>query len=35
VQGIAKIVTIGEVGANDYNLNITRYIERKSEERVP
>ncbi len=34
VEGIAKVVTLDDIGANDYNLNITRYVERKSEEKV-
>jgi type I restriction enzyme M protein len=34
VEGIAKVVTLADIDANDYNLNITRYVERKSEEKV-
>jgi type I restriction enzyme M protein len=34
VEGIAKVVTLGDIAANDYNLNITRYVERKNEETV-
>jgi type I restriction enzyme M protein len=34
VEGIAKVVTLGDIAANDYNLNITRYVERKSNEKV-
>jgi len=28
VEGIARVVTQAEIAANDYNLNITRYVER-------
>lgn len=34
VEGIAKVVTLADISSNDYNLNITRYVERKSEEVV-
>ena len=34
VEGIAKVVTLTDIAANDYNLNITRYVERKSDEKV-
>lgn len=34
VDGIAKVVTLADIGGNDYNLNITRYVERKNEEKV-
>jgi type I restriction enzyme M protein len=34
VEGIAKVVTLGDIAANDYNLNITRYVERKNEEKM-
>jgi len=34
VEGIAKVVTLADISGNDYNLNITRYVERKSEEKV-
>jgi type I restriction enzyme M protein len=34
VEGIAKVVSLSDIAANDYNLNITRYVERKSEETV-
>jgi type I restriction enzyme M protein len=34
VEGIAKVVTLADIGGNDYNLNITRYVERKSEEKM-
>jgi type I restriction enzyme M protein len=31
VEGFARVVTLDEIGQNDGNLNITRYIERKTE----
>ena len=34
VEGIARVVTLDDIAANDYNLNITRYVERKSDEKV-
>jgi type I restriction enzyme M protein len=34
VEGIAKVVTLADIAANDYNLNITRYVERKNEEKM-
>jgi type I restriction enzyme M protein len=34
VEGIVKVVTLAEIAGNDYNLNITRYVERKSEGKV-
>jgi type I restriction enzyme M protein len=34
VEGIAKVVTLSDISSNDYNLNITRYIERESDEKV-
>lgn len=34
VEGVASVVTLDEIAANDHNLNITRYVERKSDERV-
>jgi type I restriction enzyme M protein len=34
VEGIAKVATLADISSNDYNLNITRYVERKSEEKV-
>ena len=30
VEGIARVVTLDEIAANDHNLNIPRYIEQKS-----
>jgi type I restriction enzyme M protein len=35
VEGIAKVVTLADISSNDYNLNITRYVERESEEKMP
>lgn len=32
VEGIARVVTLEEIAANDYNLNIPRYVEQKSEQ---
>ncbi len=34
VEGVAKVVMLSDIAANDYNLNITRYVERKSEEKI-
>ncbi len=34
VQGVAHVVSLDEIAANDGNLNVTRYVERKSEEQV-
>jgi type I restriction enzyme M protein len=34
VEGIARVVKIDDISANDYNLNIPRYIELKSEQKV-
>jgi type I restriction enzyme M protein len=31
VEGVARLTTIEEIAANDYNLNITRYVEKKAE----
>lgn len=33
-EGIARLVTLDEIAANDYNLNIPRYIEPKTEQEV-
>ena len=30
-EGVSRVVTLAEIAANDYNLNITRYVERKVE----
>ena len=27
VEGVARVVTLDEIAANDYNLNIPRYVE--------
>jgi type I restriction enzyme M protein len=32
VEGAAKVVTLGEIAANDHNLNIPRYVEPKVEQ---
>ena len=29
VEGVARVVTLEEIAANDYNLNIPRYVEPK------
>jgi type I restriction enzyme M protein len=34
VEGIARVVTLDEIAANDYNLNIPRYVEPKNEQEV-
>ncbi len=34
VEGIAKVVTLADISSNDYNLNITRYVERENEEKM-
>ena len=34
VDGIAKLVTLGDIAGNDYNLNIPRYVEQKNEQEV-
>jgi len=34
MEGIARVVTLTDISGNDYNLNITRYVERRSEEKV-
>ncbi len=35
VEGIASIVTLDEIRANDYNLNISRYVERRKDQPLP
>jgi type I restriction enzyme M protein len=35
VESIARVVTLDEIAGNDYNLNIPRYVEPKSEQDVP
>jgi type I restriction enzyme M protein len=32
VEGAARVVTLDEIAKNDYNLNITRYVEKKNTE---
>jgi type I restriction enzyme M protein len=32
VEGVAKIVTLEQIAANDWNLNIPRYVERVSDQ---
>jgi len=34
VEGIARVVTLEEIVANDYNLNIPRYVEPKAEQQT-
>jgi len=34
VEGIARMVTLEEIAANDYNLNIPRYVEPKVDQAV-
>ena len=34
VEGVARVVTLEEVAANDYNLNIPRYVEPKVDQEV-
>ena len=34
VEGIARVVTLEEISANDHNLNIPRYVEPKVEQEV-
>jgi type I restriction enzyme M protein len=34
VEGIARVVTLEEIAANDHNLNIARYVEPKVEHEV-
>ena len=34
VEGVARVVTLDEIAANDYNLNIPRYVEPKSDQEV-
>ena len=34
VEGIARVVTLDEIAANDHNLNIPRYVEPKVEQEV-
>src|SRR2546425_987501 len=34
VDGVARVVTLDEIAANDHNLNIPRYVEPKNEQVV-
>ncbi len=34
VEGIARVVTLDEIAANDYNLNIPRYVEPRQDQEV-
>lgn len=34
VEGVARVVTLGDIAANDHNLNIPRYVEPKTEQEV-
>jgi type I restriction enzyme M protein len=34
VEGVARVITLEEIAANDHNLNIPRYIEPKVEQEV-
>ena len=34
VEGVARVVTLEEIATNDYNLNIPRYVEPKTEQEV-
>jgi type I restriction enzyme M protein len=34
VEGIARVVTLDDIAANDHNLNIPRYVEPKTDEEV-
>jgi type I restriction enzyme M protein len=34
VTGIARVVTLDEIAANDHNLNIPRYVEPKNDQVV-
>ncbi len=34
VEGVARVVTLDDIAANDYNLNIPRYVEPKTEQEV-
>jgi type I restriction enzyme M protein len=34
VKGVARVVTLDDIAANDYNLNIPRYVEPKVDEEV-
>ena len=34
MEGIARVVTLEEIAANDHNLNIPRYVEPKNDQVV-
>lgn len=34
VEGVARVVTLDDIAANDYNLNISRYVQPKSNQEV-
>lgn len=34
VEGTARVVTLDDIAANDYNLNIPRYVEPKNDQEV-
>ena len=34
VEGIARVVSLDEIAANDYNLNIPRYVEPKNDQEI-
>jgi type I restriction enzyme M protein len=34
VEGFARVVSLDEIAANDYNLNIPRYVEPKNEQEI-
>ena len=34
VEGVARVVTLDEIAANDHNLNIPRYVAPKTEQEV-
>ena len=35
VEGISRVVTLEDLSANDFNLNISRYVEPRSEQQTP
>ena len=34
IVGVARVVTLDSIAANDHNLNIPRYVEQKNEREV-
>ena len=34
VEGVARVVTLDQIAANDHNLNIPRYVEPESDQEV-